>query len=620
MSSQGNKTNNNITISKEEKIAVIDLFKSDLSHLLTSKNKELTEGLNLSIIVLLFQDSSFKKLLVDIILSNKEEITSNKIMIGGKIKSPTIANWVNDFVKNVGVSDIDSLKISNFLVYGDNVRKISDNEKNILRKLLTLYKNLKFFPESMGDSPVDEWEIIPVTGKEKLSKARDVGNTRFDIANKERPEYRGGEREGQKKTPITRVKSKNNDTVGGVAKKEIVANKDKDKIGSKEKNTDNFFSNSENDEVRKLIEKAKTLKTSVNTTIDFDKEVTDLLSGIKVGISDENIKTRLKNVVMSSVRGVRSIIDTRDMLSRSVESGGVGLDVGFVDTILSGIKSKRAEIGRLGAGVPPKEGGEKTVKKDSSKILMPPPPTIKKSPGLISPPSVASKSGAKKDVLIPEKKEAFIKKEDFKKTSLQKNNYKPIKPDVLQPIKQTTSNMVIEGVSRKKEVDNNIKNVKKIKSEKQGFFSKLFRKNKKKHKKPVNTVKTNNKVKMQDVRKAPVPQQSSDVHKLIGPVEELGGLSIGDFRDWSDDPSMAIKNVERKIDNLAKVSLTKKISGIKAWRGSEMYKLYLTVLNSAVLNNVSVDDVIKRLKDERRPTISKAEFEAISGLSNKLRF
>ena len=132
--------------------------------------------------------------------------------------------------------------------------------------------------------------------------------------------------------------------------------------------------------------------------------------------------------------------------------------------------------------------------------------------------------------------------------------------------------------------------------------------------------KTNGKIKMQDVKRVVVPQPSSDLHKLIGPIEELEGLAIDDFRDWSDDPSRSIKNVEKKIDNLAKVSLTKKILGIKAWKKSEMYKLYLTILNNAVLNNMSIDDVLRRFNDERKPTMSKAEFNAISQLSDKLRF
>jgi len=66
--------------------------------------------------------------------------------------------------------------------------------------------------------------------------------------------------------------------------------------------------------------------------------------------------------------------------------------------------------------------------------------------------------------------------------------------------------------------------------------------------------------------------------------------------------------------------LTKKILGIKAWKKSEMYKLYLTILNNAVLNNMSIDDVLRRFNDERKPTMSKAEFNAISQLSDKLRF
>src|SRR3989339_420622 len=33
---------------------------------------------------------------------------------------------------------------------------------NIFKKLLQLYRNLKFFPDSMKDIPVDDWEIVPI--------------------------------------------------------------------------------------------------------------------------------------------------------------------------------------------------------------------------------------------------------------------------------------------------------------------------------------------------------------------------------------------------------------------------------------------------------------------------
>src|SRR3989339_772390 len=68
----------------------------------------------------------------------------------------------NIFIKQYGSGFFDNVTLSRYITFSENVKKLDENEKNLVKKLLQLYRNLKFFPDSMKDIPVDDWEIVPI--------------------------------------------------------------------------------------------------------------------------------------------------------------------------------------------------------------------------------------------------------------------------------------------------------------------------------------------------------------------------------------------------------------------------------------------------------------------------
>jgi hypothetical protein len=79
---------------------------------------------------------------------------------------PTVANWVQDYIQHNGssLSDFDALKLSAYLGSSSNVRSLSLPEKDRIRKLIRLYRNLKFFPESMEGKEIMGWDFFPLEG------------------------------------------------------------------------------------------------------------------------------------------------------------------------------------------------------------------------------------------------------------------------------------------------------------------------------------------------------------------------------------------------------------------------------------------------------------------------
>ncbi len=146
---------------KEEKNYALDLLANNLTEILTVDSPVATATLNGGLIYLLNNDSSFKNEAERVLLGNEERLSSNHLTLDGREVAPTISNWLKDFIKVNGSEIFDELVLAQYLSTAPNAKNLSRIEKDLLRKLLQLYRNLSFFPESMANRAVEEWQIIP---------------------------------------------------------------------------------------------------------------------------------------------------------------------------------------------------------------------------------------------------------------------------------------------------------------------------------------------------------------------------------------------------------------------------------------------------------------------------
>jgi len=116
------------------------------------------------------ENGDFRKNLENALFSNQEILTDKDFVFNGKKQMSTISNWLKDFIKRNGSGMFDNLALSQYLSGSENAKKLDSQEKKLLHKLLILYRNLKFFPESMGNAPAEEWEIIPLDDEDKPFK------------------------------------------------------------------------------------------------------------------------------------------------------------------------------------------------------------------------------------------------------------------------------------------------------------------------------------------------------------------------------------------------------------------------------------------------------------------
>ena len=52
--------------------------------------------------------------------------------------------------------------MAEYLSQSPNIKSLKPEEKELVRKVLKLYRNLAFFPESMDGIALENWEILPL--------------------------------------------------------------------------------------------------------------------------------------------------------------------------------------------------------------------------------------------------------------------------------------------------------------------------------------------------------------------------------------------------------------------------------------------------------------------------
>lgn len=126
-----------------------------------NRNPLLIDAVNRRIFFVLANDNNFQHHLEQALYENGEKLTEKNIIVDGQEMRPTIGNWIKDFIARYGSQAYDSVSISAFLINSDNAKILTQEERDKLSKVIKLYTNLKFFPESMPSDDGTDWQIIP---------------------------------------------------------------------------------------------------------------------------------------------------------------------------------------------------------------------------------------------------------------------------------------------------------------------------------------------------------------------------------------------------------------------------------------------------------------------------
>ncbi len=108
--------------------------------------------------------------------------------------------------------------------------------------------------------------------------------------------------------------------------------------------------------------------------------------------------------------------------------------------------------------------------------------------------------------------------------------------------------------------------------------------------------------------------------RLMGPIEELQGMSLKEFRRLSEIPARAVEKVLSKVDLLEQQGYDQKVQGITAWRGSPIYQQYVSVTQEAVEQTMPVTQIIAKRKAGGEDVLTPEEYQALAHINASLRF
>lgn len=158
-----------ITDPEAEKNSLVKIFATNLKDTLKYADYELKTDLNARLVYLLIRDESgdFQKRLLDAVYGNSEKLTEKPFRLKGEILEPTIANWLKDYINFVGVEQVVStIKKAQYYVNAESVKSLTEEEKNLLDRLLDVYIAIKNFTFNIRKFSVEELFIFPYTREE----------------------------------------------------------------------------------------------------------------------------------------------------------------------------------------------------------------------------------------------------------------------------------------------------------------------------------------------------------------------------------------------------------------------------------------------------------------------
>lgn len=166
-----------ITDPEGEKRAAYTGFKEYLTGMLRTNDFALKIDLNIRLVSLLMADESkkFQKELLDAMYENAEKLTEKPITLKGEKVDPAIGNWLKDYISFVGVDEVvSSIKKAQYFTQSENVRALSEQEKNLLDKLLDVYIEVKNFYVNLSKYDLEEVKIFALSDEEQEAFIKDL--------------------------------------------------------------------------------------------------------------------------------------------------------------------------------------------------------------------------------------------------------------------------------------------------------------------------------------------------------------------------------------------------------------------------------------------------------------
>ncbi len=157
----------------DKKEFILKTFTSEIIPALKAEPTRL-QDFNIALFQAFNEDEDLEDRVEALLYNNQEKLSDHQIILDNHPASPSIANWLKDFIKKYGSDLFNEVALAEYLSQSPNIKSLKPEEKELVRKVLKLYRNLVFFPESMDGIAIENWEIFPVNHSEVTKKSISV--------------------------------------------------------------------------------------------------------------------------------------------------------------------------------------------------------------------------------------------------------------------------------------------------------------------------------------------------------------------------------------------------------------------------------------------------------------
>ncbi|MBI4599731.1 hypothetical protein HY732_02310 [Candidatus Uhrbacteria bacterium] len=294
------------------------LFEKNLTCHFYAPDDPYKVSLNNTIIFLISNIEGFVDTLLKSLYANEEHIGKETMRVGEKDgQPPTVGNWIQDLLGFSG-GTASSIKIAQYMTDNANAKKLSEKDKEALRRLFETFTVLKNFPESFQKTSPEHWMVIPYHLAELEAKtARELPGVPGEEQNQE-SRITGQNQE-------SRITGQNQESrITGQNQESRITNQEKEgSLPAVAALPRNDVAAVASVHPEPLLQPT-TYNLQPALVVDYDRVITHILEAAAVKLSDD-VTSRVKPILSSRVRNIRNSIDTSERLKAALADGGAGL-------------------------------------------------------------------------------------------------------------------------------------------------------------------------------------------------------------------------------------------------------------------------------------------------------
>jgi hypothetical protein len=319
---------------------------------------------------------------------------------------------------------------------------------------------------------------------------------------------------------------------------------------------------------------------------ELDKAIEATVQTLTYKPDDEYISKRLRNVISSRLRNVRSQMELKQLLMRDTKVGGMGMDATQAEGLAKQIEQAYLQF------------HETIAQEEKSKID-------------------TQLEEQKRKIEDRRKREAEEHAKWFEDKIRTRKTGEAQKSQVVEDMRRVMGGQT-SPVAPAHPVDAKEERVQTAK------FGPLVPVTQPLQKKDVPTQVKVSPATIELAQKAPsrpsLDGMSYGGPQLVGLVGELKALSVAEFRRLSKNPQEAAMKIRQKIETLEQESFDKKVDGIRAFQESKLQGAYMALVGESFRTMKPVVALAEEKRKAGSDTLSPDEIAAIVALNSALHF